>query len=136
MFLHIFTKLCSQTLDYLYHFHQTHVCIFLSITGAFICLNSFSLISFSNFCVFCKFLEFFNEVYDYCLKFCVLGSLKVIIISKHFYQTGRLWREKYWLDLSCCLYIWDEIYTFWLHLFVCFSSFLKIYLLICLFIYL
>lgn len=79
----------SQVLDWLLHFHQSHVCASLCITWCLFLIRSFPLILLSYFCAFFKLLKFFHEAYNCSFKFCILE-----FISLHFYRTARFGEEK------------------------------------------
>lgn len=64
-----------------------HLC-FLSISQEFI-LPMFFLFA-SPSCLFVSCLIF--KLYGCFLKFCVLESICVLIIGKHFYRTGKFWK--------------------------------------------
>lgn len=56
-------------------------------------LSSLFLTAVSCLFVFFKPLELFDEVYGCSSKLCILKFMSVILIGKHFYRDGRLWRE-------------------------------------------
>lgn len=70
--------------------------VFLVITQAFVFLKLFVLKFIDLFlCNLYKFLEFFDEAYDF-FKSSILGFFSVILIDKHFVRTGR--KRRNWLD--------------------------------------
>lgn len=76
-------ELSFQILNYLCHFIQPCICIFLNITQLFIVI----LFKFNKSLlrVFIKFLSFFNQVYEWSFEFCVLVFIYLVFFKEHFY---------------------------------------------------
>lgn len=49
------------------------------------------------------FLNFFEEIYDYTFKFCVLGFIWVILIGEHFYGTDDFWEDTIFIFHVLCI---------------------------------
>lgn len=84
MFQSLYWIQLSKT-DFSSTFYSAGICIFLDINNLLLAFWS----SVKCFCVFFKFLVLSDKVYDFSLKFCVMGFIYIFLVRHYFYRTSR-----------------------------------------------